>query len=201
MGLAPDFEASLLGEPVLVTGASGYAASWLVGALCDLGFATVIAGDVSLPVGGGDPRARTVRLDVTVPATLEAALACGVRIVFHCAALVPFNLSRRYSAEELKRVNVDGTANVLTACRAAGVRNFIFMSSTGVSFRGADIAGGNEASATPACLPAHSNDAYSFSKAAAEALVLAGKLSCHSYVEVGRFACLRFCPSSLSQLA
>lgn len=181
MSLAPDFEASLLGEPVLVTGASGYAASWLVGALCDLGFATVIAGDVS--AGGGDPRARTVRLDVTVPATIQAALACGVRTVFHCAALVPFNLSRRYSAKDLQRVNVDGTANVLKACRAAGVRNFIFMSSTGVSFRGADIAGGNEASATPTCLPAHSNDAYSFSKAAAEALVLAGKRFCYPYID------------------
>ena len=172
--LVPPFAASLLREPVLVTGSNGYFASWLVRALCDVGFEKVFAGDLTIPLLAIHPKAKSIVLDVTSCASIEAALTCGARTVFHCAALVPFNLSRRYSPADLRRVNIEGTEHVLRACRAAGVRRLICASSTGVSFRGADIAGSDEDSASPPKDLNDANDDYSASKAAAEALVLAG---------------------------
>ena len=172
----PKFSADVLGAPVLVTGSNGYFASWLVRALCDIGFTNVIAGDIAgsfvLPA-----TAQYTRLDVTDASSIEAALrrSGGVRTVFHCAALVPFNLSRRYTADEIRRVNVVGTANVVRAARANGVRNLIYASSTGVSFRGKDIEGGDEITAPPPDGERESNDVYSASKAEAEAIVLEGR--------------------------
>ncbi len=46
--------------------------------------------------------------------------------VIHCAALIDI---RRGHAEELRKVNVEGTANVLEACRRAGVRRMVYIAS------------------------------------------------------------------------
>lgn len=174
MSDAVSFSAAIRREPVLVTGSNGYFASWLVRALCDVGFSAVIAGDLTLPAVPPHPQAQLVRLDVTDSASVDAAVGGGVRTVFHCAALVPFNLSRRYGTANLQHINVDGTRNVVNACSSAGVRRLVYLSSTGASFRGADIAGGDEVTALPPDAPEEANDAYSASKAAAEAIVLAG---------------------------
>ena len=66
-------------------------------------------------------------------------------------------------------MNEDGTKAVLAAAVATGVRKFVFTSSAGVVFNGADIIDIDER--YPAAkLPM---DAYNDSKAKAEALVLA----------------------------
>lgn len=149
---------------VLVTGAGGFGASWLVLALCDLGFSEVRAVDLSPTVPTAvDKRAVYSRVDITDAAAVEKAMH-GVRTVFHMAALVPYNLPRAYRADALQRVNVQGTANVVNAAKAAGVRQLIYASSTGVVFRGADIANGDESTPVPEDTSLL-NDAYSKSKA------------------------------------
>jgi dihydroflavonol-4-reductase len=63
--------------------------------------------------------------DITDPASLPAAFQ-GVEHVYHCAALVSLWRSR---AEQIHRVNVGGTANVVRAARRAGVQRLIHCSS------------------------------------------------------------------------
>ena len=168
---------------MLVTGALGYTGRGLVRALCDAGFA-VRATDVRLPRPATaletrwrldpDPRATHEVCDVTRDRDCEAALRGNVRAVFHVGALVPFNLGAATSRDELLAVNVGGTARLLAAAQRTGrVRAFVYASSTGVVFAGADIAGGDEALPYPDSHGAPFNCAYSESKALAERLVLA----------------------------
>jgi dihydroflavonol-4-reductase len=51
----------------------------------------------------------------------------GCEAVMHVAALYSYTAS----AEELEAVNVGGTANVIAACRAGGVRRLVYTSSAG----------------------------------------------------------------------
>lgn len=52
-------------------------------------------------------------------------------IVIHCAATMDFGLDANASlVKELYKVNVDGTANLVKAAAAAGIKQFIYISST-----------------------------------------------------------------------
>ncbi len=53
-------------------------------------------------------------------------ICASVQEVYHCAGLVSFNPSRR---NDLMRVNVEGTANVVNACLQGGVRKLVHVSS------------------------------------------------------------------------
>jgi dihydroflavonol-4-reductase len=64
--------------------------------------------------------------DVRDRAALERAVA-GFEAVVHVAALYSYSAA----AAELEAVNVGGTANVLAACRAAGVRRLVHTSTAG----------------------------------------------------------------------
>jgi dihydroflavonol-4-reductase len=72
--------------------------------------------------------------DITDKKSVAAAVQ-GADIVFHLAAL---NATRRSQTEELEKVNVDGTANVVRACRKQKVKKLIHVSS--VVTLGANIA-------------------------------------------------------------
>lgn len=89
--------------------------------------------------------------------------------VVHCAALVPFNLGRQFSAAQLNAVNVQGTRYLLQASQTSNVSRLVIISSTGVVFCGKDIENGDESLAVQ---DGAQNDAYSISKAKAEKLVL-----------------------------
>lgn len=56
---------------------------------------------------------------------LEEAMK-GITQVFHCAAIVTFNPSRR---KEMFKVNIEGTANVVNAALDAGVKKLVHVSS------------------------------------------------------------------------
>jgi len=78
--------------------------------------------------------------DVTEPASLARAVA-GVEAVIHCAGLVSY---RPQDRPALQAVNVEGTASLLRAARAAGVRRFVFSSSIAAIGRAPGAALGDE---------------------------------------------------------
>ena len=128
------------GRRVLVTGASGYIGGKLVAALAGEGLDAVIAGDVRVPpeaaVDGGAAHHRAVRItgviyeecDVRDGALVRRLVAeHRVDTVVHLASIVT---PGKDSSPELEyQVDVEGTRNVLDACRAEGVGKLIVTSS------------------------------------------------------------------------
>ncbi len=95
-------------------------------------------------------------------AVLEAVR--DVELVFHVAAKAGIWGRRR----DFYRSNVEGTCNVLEACRRRGIGRLVYTSSPSVVFNGADMEGVDES--VP--YPARYKSAYAETKAAAERLVL-----------------------------
>ena len=95
-------------------------------------------------------------------AVANAAAGCG--LVFHTAALAGIAGPR----EEYVRANVDGTRNVVEACRRRGVPRLVHTSTPSVVFDGSDMEGVDESVPLATRFEAH----YPATKAAAERLVL-----------------------------
>jgi nucleoside-diphosphate-sugar epimerase len=95
-------------------------------------------------------------------AVARAVEGCGA--VFHIAAKAGLWGPRR----DYQRANVEGTRNILDACRAAGVSRLIYTSSPSVVFNGSDLAGADESAPYSSRFDA----AYPETKAIAEQLVL-----------------------------
>jgi nucleoside-diphosphate-sugar epimerase len=108
--------------------------------------------------------AEPVRGDIGDRASLEAA-AAGSEVAFHSAAKV----EDWGDPAEFERLNVGGTANVLAACRAAGVRRLVHVSTEAALMAGEPLVNVDE----DAPLRPDSPALYSSSKARAEQLVRA----------------------------
>jgi nucleoside-diphosphate-sugar epimerase len=109
---------------------------------------------------------RCVRADLADAADADALGAAmeGAEVVFHVAARAGYWGPRAAYWE----ANVEGTRNVLAACRAAGVGRLVYTSSPSVCFDGRDhLEASNDLPYARRFLAA-----YPASKAAAEALVL-----------------------------
>ena len=107
---------------------------------------------------------RQIQADIRDGKTLTDAFT-GVDTVFHTAALAGvWGPWRDYQA-----INIDGTTNVLAACRACGVKDLIYTSTPSVVFDGHDIRGGDESLPYAQRFLCH----YAESKAIAEKMVLA----------------------------
>lgn len=106
----------------------------------------------------------SIQGDVADPEAVSRA-ARGCDVVFHVAARVG-GWGRR---EDYWRTNVEGTANVLGACRDNGIGVLVFTSTPSVAHTGGDIEGADES------LPyaEHFEAAYPETKAEAERRVLA----------------------------
>jgi len=102
--------------------------------------------------------------DLADAAAVSAAVE-GCDVVFHVAAKP--GLWGDY--EEYHQANVDGTQNVIDACRARGVRKLVYTSSPSAVFDGRDMEGVDESVPYPAHYEAH----YPRTKAMAERLVRA----------------------------
>jgi 2-alkyl-3-oxoalkanoate reductase len=89
----------------------------------------------------------------------------GCSTVFHTAA----KAGLWGPVPEYRRANVQGTRNVVDACRTAGVPRLIYTSSPSVVFNGSDLAGADESAPYSSRFEA----AYPQTKAIAEQLVLA----------------------------
>jgi len=80
-------------------------------------------------------------------------------VVIHCAS-PPIPTSGKGDEKLFHRVNVDGTRNVIQACREAGVRALVYTSSASVLYNGGDLVNANES--TP--YATRHVDAYNASK-------------------------------------
>jgi dihydroflavonol-4-reductase len=108
----------------LVTGATGFLGRHLVAALLREGHRVVArVRSVKHDVSGAEEREGDVLDRASV---VRAAAGCDG--VFHCAGKVS---RRAEDAEELHRLHVEGTKNVLDACREAGVRRAVVASTSG----------------------------------------------------------------------
>ncbi|MDE0856840.1 MAG: NAD-dependent epimerase/dehydratase family protein, partial [Nevskia sp.] len=118
-----------------VTGGSGFVGRNLLAALLARGDSVValarsLAAMQTVRALGAEPLAGDL-VDV-------AAMSAGMRgadVVFHCAAKV----EDWGDPAEFRRVNVEGTANVIAAARAAGVRRLVHISTEAVLADGTPI--------------------------------------------------------------
>ena len=116
---------------LLITGGAGFIGAHSVAVALAAGHAVRVFDNLS--TGRRDnlpPGAELVVGDVTDPAAVSAA-AEGCDAVLHLAALVSVPQSMREPQETL-RINTAGTANVLEAARAAGLRRFVLASTCAV---------------------------------------------------------------------
>ncbi len=108
----------------VVTGGTGFLGSHLVRLLSDRGVAVRVLLRPGTPSDALPAGIEGRSGDVRDGAALREAFA-GASIVFHLAGLTaPYGPRHRYL-----EINVDGTAAVLEACRAAGVARLIYVSS------------------------------------------------------------------------
>ena len=117
----------------LVTGGAGFIGSHLVDALLAQGDEVTVVDHLHrLDNLAQAPAARLVRGDVTdVPAMLEAFAAARPEVVYHLAAQIDVRRSVEDPSTDA-HVNVGGTASVLTAALAAGVRQVVLASTAGI---------------------------------------------------------------------
>jgi nucleoside-diphosphate-sugar epimerase len=146
----------------LVTGGGGFLGGAIVRRLVD-------RGDSVRSLARGDyPELRllgveTIRGDVGDPEVVARA-AEGVDVVFHVAARAGIWGPR----SEFVRANVDGTRNVLAACRSRGVGRLVFTSSPSVISGLGDLEGVDESIPYPTRFDSY----YPETKAEAERMVL-----------------------------
>jgi nucleoside-diphosphate-sugar epimerase len=148
----------------LVTGSDGFIGSHLIARLLDLGAdvrALVRRGLATHQHSGngggitdGSARLERFRGDVRNPHSLERTVE-GCEIVFHCAY-------GGASLQEARRINVEGTRNVVEAASRAGIRRVVHLSSMAVhGYRLPEVL-------TEECPLVSVADAYAVSKAEGE---------------------------------
>jgi len=140
----------------LVTGGAGFIGSHLVDGLLADGHSVRVLDDLSTGREENlDPAARLVRGSVADAATVARAVA-GVEVVFHLGALGAVARSVA-DPRASNAANVDGTLNVLTEARDAGVRRVVFASSSSI-YGGADVV------PTPESAPLRPRSPYAITK-------------------------------------
>lgn len=110
---------------VLVTGGAGLVGAELIRQLLDKGKKVVALYNKTLLPDFGSTSLVQVKCNILDVVGLEEAMQ-GVEEVYHCAAIVTFNPKRR---NEMYKINIEGTANVVNAALDAGVRKMVYVSS------------------------------------------------------------------------
>ncbi|MFZ5816047.1 MAG: NAD-dependent epimerase/dehydratase family protein [Bacillota bacterium] len=156
---------------ILVTGATGFIGEQLVRTLLQkeerLRLLVRSPERAAALFGPGGDGLEIARGDLTDPASIQRALD-GVERVYHLASRISFQAP----LARMRAVNVEGTRNLMEACRQAGVRRVLHMSSIaagGPAVRGPD---GRYRPRTEADPPAPLADAYGQTKWEQEQLVL-----------------------------
>jgi UDP-glucose 4-epimerase len=112
-------------ESVLVTGASGYIAQKLISALSACPDVRAIIGIDIRPPARGTQNFHFVKLDVREPLT-DLFREHQIDTVVHTAFVLP----PIHDTKLMEDINVNGTRNVLFASLQAGVKQFLYTSST-----------------------------------------------------------------------
>lgn len=151
---------------LLVTGASGLVGTELVHQLLRAGR------PVKAVINNKDfhyshPLLIKVKADILDVVTLEEAMQ-GVQAVFHCAALISFDPAQ---AMKMHKVNVEGTANVVNAALAKGVKRLVHVSSVAALERMREDCTVDE---TTSYIEGNGGSAYGYSKYLAEMEVFRG---------------------------
>lgn len=113
---------------VLVTGATGFVGSYLVRALVQQGWKVRALRRKSSRLdllGDWANQVAWAEADITDTGALEDAFQ-GVTHVCHTAAMVSFHPK---DTEKMKKINVEGTANIVNLCLDFGVKRLIHVSS------------------------------------------------------------------------
>ena len=150
-------------QRAVVTGGGGFLGSRIVSMLLDAGYSVTSFSRGQYPA----LRARGVSCRVGDLADASAVRqACdGADVVFHIAAKA--GLWGRYA--DYYRANVEGTRNVVEACRRNGVSKLVYTSTPSVVLSGRDLRNAREDVPFPKRYCAH----YARTKAEAERVVLA----------------------------
>lgn len=146
----------------LVTGGGGFLGGAIVRLLVERGDEVVSYSRSRYPVLE-QLGVRQVSGDVADEAALTAA-SQGCDVVFHVAAKA--GIWGDY--EDYYRANVTGTAAVIAACRANGIKRLVATGSPSVVFDGSDVEGGDESLPYPPSYKTH----YPRTKMLAEKLAL-----------------------------
>lgn len=109
---------------ILVTGGSGLVGAELISQLLAAGN-TVKAIYNNTPLSVFHPNLLPVKCDILDTVALEDAMQ-GVTQFYHCAAIVFFHKKNK---NNLLRINIEGTANVVNAAIDAGVKKMVHVSS------------------------------------------------------------------------
>ncbi len=152
---------------IIVTGGSGLVGRELIAQLLQRGEpVTALYNKTPLP-DFDSPLLQQVPCNILDIAGLEAVME-GAEQVYHCAGIVTFNPARR---DELFKINVEGTANVVNAAINTGVRKLVHVSSVAALGR---IREGEAISESMHWTPETSNSLYGKSKYLAEMEVWRG---------------------------
>ena len=109
---------------ILVTGGSGLVGSELISQLLALGNKIkAIYNSTRLTIS--HQNLIPVKCDILDTAALEKAMQ-GVTQLYHCAAMVSFSAKNK---DQLLKINIEGTANVVNAALDAGVTKMVHVSS------------------------------------------------------------------------
>ena len=109
---------------ILVTGGAGLIGNELIKQLLDAG-ENVKAIYHSAPISFSHPSLEIVQCDILDVPALEEAME-RITHVYHCAALVSYDPKDK---EQLLKINIEGTANVVNACIDAGIEKLVHVSS------------------------------------------------------------------------
>lgn len=149
-----------------VTGGSGFVGGHLVRRLVRDGHrVTALARSESSASRVESLGASAHRGDLSSPAALVEGLD-GADVVFHAAAVVGSNVD----PDEARRVNVDGTRNVVEAAKSTGTRRMVHLSTESVLIDGRPLEGVDESYPIPES--GHLSH-YAATKAEAERIVVA----------------------------